>query len=174
MAMKIPAGYWPQINSIIATAKGFLEKGEPLTPMAFVASFTTDTVTPIMLDSRDNETKERSAAMIAAAAADIDADYVFTVMEAWALPKKYLNRVEEIYDKYGSLANFPHRLDVVNFMLETRHGLWSSQCTIKPMPPSKKRRTIMPPEFMFVDGAEGRFANLLPVKDGTPPGSTLQ
>ena len=131
-------------------------------------------VMPALLNRRDNDSKDGSGAMIAAAAADIYADYVFTVMEAWALPKKYPNRVEEIYDKYGSLANFPHLLDIVNFMLETRHGLWSAQCTIKPMPPSKKRRTITLPEFTFVDGAEGRFANLLPVKDGTPAGSTLQ
>ena len=109
-----------------------------------------------------------------AAAAQAEADYVFTVIEAWALPKKYLNRVEEIYEKYGSLANFPHRLDVASFTLETRHGTWMAQCTILPKPPSKKRRTIMPPLFVWGDAAQGRFANLLPVKDDQVAGSTLQ
>ena len=172
--MQIPPSYRAQIDPIVAKAKGFLENGEALAPMAFVGSFTTNTVIPVLLDSTDIDAKERSAATIAAAAKQANADYVFTVMEAWAMPKKYMNRVDEIYEKYGSLANFPHRLDVASFMLETRHGLWMAQCTILPKPPSKKRRTIMPPEFVFGDKAQGRFANLLPVKDDQVPGSTLQ
>ncbi len=172
--MKIPPAYLRHIEPIVEKAKGFLENGEALTPIAFVGSFSDNTVIPVILDSSDDETKDRSAAMIAAAAAQAEADYVFTVIEAWALPKKYLNRVEEIYEKYGSLANFPHRLDVASFTLETRHGTWIAQCTILPKPPSKKRRTIMPPQFVWGDAAQGRFANLLPVKDDGARGSTLQ
>lgn len=172
--MQIPPSYKAHIDPIVAKAKGFLENGEALTPIAFVGSFTNNTVIPIVLDSRDEQGKERSASMIAAAAQQADADYVFTVMEAWALPKKYMTRVDEIYDKYGSLSNFPHRLDVATFMLETRHGSWMAQCTILPKPPSKKRRTIAPPEFVFGDSARGRFANLLPVKLDQEPARTLQ
>ena len=172
--MQIPPAYLKHIEPIVAKAKGFLENGEALTPIAFVGSFTNNTVIPVMLDSSNDETKDRSATMIAAAAAQAEAEYVFTVIEAWALPKKYLNRVEEIYQKYGSIANFPHHLDVASFTLETRHGTWMAQCTILPKPPSKKRRTIMPPEFVFGDSAKGRFANLLPVKDDRPSGSLLQ
>lgn len=172
--MQIPPAYKAHIDPIVAKAKGFLENGEALTPIAFVGSFTNKTVIPVVLDSSDEQGKDRSAAMVAAAAKQTDADYVFTVMEAWALPKKYVTRVEEIYEKYGSLANFPHRLDVATFMLETRHGTWVAQCTILPKPPSKKRRTIMPPEFVFGDGAQGRFSNLLPVKPGREATGTLQ
>ncbi len=172
--MQMPPSYRTHIDPIIARARGFLERGEALTPMAFIGSFANHSVIPIMLDSRDNDAKERSAATIAVAAREADADYVFTVMEAWALPKKYMNRTEEIYDKYGSLANFPHRLDVASFMLETRHGVWMAQCTIQPLPPSKKRRTIMPVQFVYGNGMQGRFANLLPAKDGLTPGDTLQ
>lgn len=106
----------------VALVKGFLEDGEALTPIAFVGSFTNNTVTPIVLDSRGEQSNDRSALTIAAAAQQSDADYVFTVMETRALPKKHMTRVDEIYDKYGSLTNFPHRLDVATFMLETRHG----------------------------------------------------
>ena len=172
--MQIPPAYLRHIEPIVAKAKGFLENGEALTPIAFVGSFTNNTVIPVMLDSSNDDTKDRSATMIAAAATQADADYVFTVIEAWALPKKYLNRVEEIYEKYGSLANFPHRLDVASFTLETRHGTWMAQCTILPKQPSKKCRTIMPPQFVFGDATQGRFANLLPVKDDQVAGSTLQ
>lgn len=172
--MQIPPAYLSHIEPIVAKAKGFLENGEALTPVAFVGTFTNNTVIPIMLDSSSEESKNRSSTMIAAAAAQADADYVFTVIEAWALPKKYLNRVEEIYQQYGSLANFPYRMEVAGFTLETRHGTWMAQCTILPKPPSKKRRTIMPPQFVFGDAAQGRFANLLPVKDDQVTGSTLQ
>ena len=172
--MQIPPAYLRHIEPIVAKAKGFLENGEALTPVAFVGTFTNNTVIPIMLDSSSEESKNRSSTMIAAAAAQADADYVFTVIEAWALPKKYLNRVEEIYQQYGSLANFPHRLEVASFTLETRHGTWMAQCTILPKPPSKKRRTIMPPQFVLGDAAQGRFANLLPAKEHPTHGSTLQ
>jgi len=172
--MQIPQAYLRHIEPIVAKAKGFLENGEALTPIAFVGSFANNTVIPIMLDGSDNETKDRSATMIAAAATQADADYVFTVIEAWALPKKYLSRVDKINEKYGSLENFPQRLEVASFTLETRHGTWIAQCTILLKPPSKKRRTIMPPQFVFGDAAQGHFANLLPVKDGPLPRSTLQ
>ena len=171
--MQIPPAYLKHIEPIVAKAKGFLENGEALTPIAFVGSFSNNTVIPVMLDSSNDATKDRSATMIAAAAAQAEADYVFTVIEAWALPKKYLNRVEEIYEKYGSLANFPHRLDVASFTLETRHGTWMAQCTILPKPPSKKRRTFMPPQFVFGDAAQGRFANLLPTKNEQPASTIL-
>ena len=88
MPVKIPPIYLPQTNYIIATTEEVLEKAERLTPMAFVATVTTDTINPIMLDSRDNETKERSAEMIDSAAADIDVDNLFTGMEACVLAKK--------------------------------------------------------------------------------------
>ena len=172
--MQIPPAYRPYVDPIVAKAKSFLESGEKLLPIAFVGSFSSEQVIPIQLDSRTDEGKDRSAATIAATAQSINADFVFSVMEAWGLPKKYMNRIDEIYDKYGSIANFPHRLDVATFMLETRHGMWLAQCTILPKPPSKKRRTIMPPEFVFGNEMEGRFANLLPVKDGLTPGTTLQ
>ena len=93
-----------------------------------------------MIDLVGNDTCQKKEPVHRAAV-----DYVFTVIKAWALPKKYLNRVEAIYESYGSLANFLHRLDVASFTLETRHGTWMAQCTILPKPPSNKRRTIMPP-----------------------------
>ena len=38
----------------------------------------------------------------------------------------------------------------------------------------KKRRTIMPPQFVWGDAVQGRFANLLPFKDGQVAARTLQ
>ena len=48
-----------------------------------------------------------------------------------------------ILDKYGSIGASPYRVDVVSFGLETRYGVWMSQCEIKPKGISKKKRTIL-------------------------------
>jgi hypothetical protein len=51
---------------------------------------------------------------------------------------------------------------VVSFSLETRQGVWVGSAAIKPKPPSKKKRTFGQVDFIFADGAEGRFVGLLP------------
>jgi hypothetical protein len=55
-------------------------------------------------------------------------------------------------------------------VLETRHGVWMAEVPIKPMGISKKKRTFASPEFRHFTEADGRFVNLLPLKE---PTSTL-
>ncbi len=86
-------------------------------------------------------------------------------MEAWGLPKDKLHRHQAILDRYGAIANSPYKIDTVSFVLETRHGIWTAQLPITPKGPSKKKRTFGEVTLQFVDGAEGRFAGLLPVPD---------
>ena len=104
--MQIPPAYLRHIEPIVAKAKSFLENGEALTPVAFVGLFTNTTVIPVTLDSSNDETKDRSATMIAAAAKQAGADYVFMVIEAWALPKKYLNRSRRYAKSTAHLPTF--------------------------------------------------------------------
>ena len=49
--------------------------------------------------------------------------------------------------------------------LETRHGVWMAEVPIKPKGVSKKKRTIGQPEFRHFTEVQGRFVNLLPLKD---------
>ncbi len=62
----------------------------------------------------------------------------------------------------GSIGASPYKIDIVSFSLETRHGTWMAQASIKPKGHSKKKRTCGEVSFIHYDGAEGRFTRLLP------------
>ncbi len=162
----MPESYWKMISPMIAKAKGFLENGETLAPVAFVGSFSSDSTIPVLLKSSSNEAKDSSALAIKLAAESLNADFIFLLMEAWSLRKDKLLQMEAIMDKYGSIGASPYAVDVVSMALETRHGVWVAEVPIKPKGISKKKRTIGTPEFRHFTEFEGRFINLLPVKEG--------
>ena len=90
------------------------------------------------------------------------------VESAYSLRADKVARYEEILDEYGSLADCPAswRIDVVSLSLETRHGVWVAQVPVRPKGISKKKRTIGAPEFRHYTEVQGRFTDLLPVKEG--------
>ena len=164
--MKLPPKYEELIMPLVSKAKGFLEAGEDLSAIAFIGNFETKQTIPVVLNTASDETKDASARAIALIAAEIEADFVFNIMEGWGLPKDKLDRFEEIVERYGSIGASPYKIDTANFMLETRHGIWGCQMPLKFKAPSKKRRTFAGQViFQFMDGAEGRFTGLLPKKD---------
>ncbi len=164
--MKLPSRYEELILPLVAKAKGFLEAGEDLSPLAFIGNFETKQTVPVLIDTATEESKDSSVRAIALMAAEIDADYVFNIMEGWGLPKDKMNKYQEIIERYGSVGASPYKIDTANFMLETRHGVWGCQVPLKFKAPSKKRRTFAAPViFTFMDGAEGRFVGLLPRKE---------
>ena len=55
---------------------------------------------------------------------------------------------------------------MVSLSLETRHGVWVGQVPIKPSGISKNKRMIVAPEFRHYTEVQGRFVDLLPVKEG--------
>jgi hypothetical protein len=156
-----PESYLKVINPLIDTARGFLEQGEELAPIAFVGSFSSGKTIPVLLDSTGDASKDHSVLAIRMAAEMLDADFVFVIMEAWSLRKDKMGQMEAILDKYGSIGASPYRVDVVTFALETRHGVWMAECEIKPKGISKKKRTIGKPAFRFFTEVEGRFSHFL-------------
>ena len=170
--MDIPAKYLEVIEPLIAKARSFVEAGESLTAIAFVGNFATRQILNVGIRTTDDDAKDSSARAIQLAAAQLDADFVFTVMEAWGLPKDKVRRHEEIRDQYGSIGNSPFKLDIVGFVLETRYGIWISQVSLKPKGFSKKRRTFGEVAFRRMDEAHGRFVELLPVRDDMLVGGT--
>ena len=162
----MPENYWKIIAPLIDTARGFLEKGESLSPFAFVGSFSSDMCIPVLLQSASPEAKDKSALAIEAAAESLNADFIFILMEAWSLRKDKVSQMDAILDKYGSIGASPYAVDIVSMALETRHGVWMAEVPIKPKGISKKKRTIGTPEFRHYTEVEGRFVNLLPMKDG--------
>ena len=162
----MPESYWKFVSPLIAKAKGFLESGETLAPVAFVGSFASESTIPVLLKSSSIEAKDSSALAIRLAAEELNADFIFLLMEAWSLRKDKLLQRDTIMDKYGSIGASPYAVDVVSMALETRHGIWVAEVPIKPKGISKKKRTIGTPEFRHFTEFEGRFVNLLPVKEG--------
>ena len=86
----------------------------------------------------------------------LEADFVFTIMEAWSLRPDKVPQMDAILDKYGSIGASPYAVDVCPLMLETRRGMWVAQPQIKPKGISKKKRTIGAVEFRYYTEAEGR------------------
>ena len=115
-----------------------------------------------MIDTQTADAKDRSAHLIMAAADQTQADSIFTVMEAYGLPRDKMPRYQEILNKYGSVGNSPYSIDTAAFVVETRYGVWRAQVPLKPKGYSKKKRTFGPMELQFMDGVEGRFVGLLP------------
>lgn len=166
-AMQIPTVYLDLIQPLINEARRRLEIGERLAPMCFVGNLTSHQVVSIAIDTRSEDTKDRSAEDIQHAADTIEADVIFTIMEGRGLPKDKIARYQEALDRYGSLSACPWRIDVVSFTLETRHGTWGCSVGLKFKPPSKKRRMFAEAvNLVHVDQAEGRFAGLLPAEEG--------
>ncbi|MCC7279067.1 MAG: hypothetical protein IT487_12240, partial [Chromatiaceae bacterium] len=83
----MPPKYLAVVTPLVDKAREILESGESLQPFAFVGNFATGRILPVLLDTRDDRAKDGSAAAIRLAAEQTQAHFVFTIMEAWALPK---------------------------------------------------------------------------------------
>jgi len=165
--MQLPQAYLDIVLPLIESARGFLENGESLQPFAFVGNHTTRQIAAILIDTQTGDSKDRSVEHIRSAAEQTQADFIFTIMEAWGLPKDKMPHFQEIMDKYGSVGASPYKIDTAAFMLETLYGVWGCQVTLKPKVYSKKKRTFGKVELPFLDGVEGLFVGLLPQVEKT-------
>ena len=161
----IPTAYRTIIDPLIAVARGIVEQGERLVPVAFVGNLSTRQTHQVMMNADSEQAKDDSAYLIRQLAAIHEADFVFVIMDAWGLPQDKVSRYQEIMERYGSIGGSPYRIDVVSFSLETHHGLWMAQAPAKPKGVSKKRRTFDEPQFHYSTEVQGRFVDLLPAKD---------
>jgi hypothetical protein len=157
----MPSKYLAVVTPLVDKAREILESGESLQPFAFIGNFETGRVLPVLIDMRDDRAKDGSVAAIRRAAEQTQAHFVFTVTEAWALPKDKLHRYGEIVEKYGSIGASPYRIDAATFVLETAYGTWLAQANLKPKGISKRKRTFGKVDFLFGDQTEGRFGGLL-------------
>ncbi len=168
-----PQAYMDTIGPLIDNARGFLEAGQQLQAFAFVGNLTANQVIPVTIQPGSDENKDRSAREIQSAALVLEADFVFTIMEAWSLRPDKMPQMDAILDKYGSIGASPFAIDVCSFALETRRGVWVALEQIKPKGISKKKRTIGKVEFRYYTDVRGRFTHLLPAKDGDAPPTIL-
>ena len=78
----VPENYWRVISPLIVKAREFLEEGETLTSIAFLVSFSSGKIIPVILQAASDEAKDNSALAIRTAAQSADANFVFVLMEA--------------------------------------------------------------------------------------------
>jgi hypothetical protein len=161
-----PQAYMDIISPLIDTSRGYLENGDKLQAMAFVGNLTTKQVIPVMIQPGSGEDKDQSSRNIQSVAQISEADFVFTIMEAWSLRRDKISKMDAIMDKYGSIGASPYAIDVCSIALETRRGVWVAQQQIKPKGISKKKRTIGVVVFRHFTEVAGRFMHLLPKKEG--------
>lgn len=161
----IPSTYLGIIQPLIDTARGIMERGESLIPFAFVGNLSTRETFAVMLDTGSDAKKDRSADTIRQLAHAHRADFVFVIMDAWALPPDKMGEVDQILERYGSIGASPYRVDVVAFSLETRHGIWVAQVAVQSKGGATTARTFAAPAFQHFTEVQGRFVDLLPVKD---------
>jgi hypothetical protein len=158
----MPDAYRAVIDPLIAMARTIMERGETLQAIAFIGNFTRQSVQQVLMNNTSEAAKDASCDLVARVAAQHDADFVFIISEAWALREDKVQQMEQILARYGSISACPYRIDSATFSLETRHGLWFGQATIKPKGLSKKKRTFGEVRFRFFTEAQGRFQGLLP------------
>ena len=168
-----PPAYMDIIAPLIVKARDFLENGAKLEAFAFVGNLSTKNVMPVPIDPGSEENKDESALTIESAAALLEADFVFAVMEAWSLRADKMVQMDAILEKYGSVGASPFAVDVCALTLETKRGIWVAQPQIKPKGISKRKRTFGTVEFRYYDRVEGRFTNMLPTKPGDEPPALL-
>lgn len=166
MQREIPERYVALITPLIDTARGILEQGGSLPQQAFVGSSDPRTILRVAIDTSSVAAKNFSARAVRAAASHVQADFVFTVMEAWGLPPDKAPMGDEIVEKYGSIGESPYRVDIVSLVLETTEGVWGCTAPIRPKGASSKRRTFGQVTFLFASEARGRFLGVLPGAPG--------
>lgn len=158
----IPETYWKMVAPLIERARVLLENDESLHPIAFVGSSRNQTIKIVVLNTAGGDVENTSAEQVRQVAYREDADFVFTVMEAWGLPPEKVSKYQAIIDQYGSIEASPYAVDFVSFALETVRGSWVAQVPLKPKGISKRKKTFGEPRFRLVTESAGGFATLLP------------
>ena len=169
----IPEQYRTLVDHFIATARGIAEKGEAIQSMLFIGSLEKGQFVSVLMDADNADEKESAGEHARRVAAMLNADYSMMVGEAWALTPRDTARSDAILDDYGSIGNYPGRIEIAAFMLETRYGMWGGQAALKFKGASKKKRTFGKVEFLKVDSGEGRLANIIQ-KDADASKASMQ
>lgn len=160
-----PTKYVAILSDIIDQIQSNLKKHDQLVPLAYLLNQKEMAIFASQFD--DEKQKNYFSELIKQHASKINADAICFVAESWTLPEKYRNKADmtRILKQYGSISEFPERVEIIAISLETREGKWTGMGDIKP---AKKGRKMTGLKWMKVEMMEGRFSHLLPVKYPTP------
>ena len=170
----LPQKYAGLVDYFVEKTRELLKQGQIVSTNTFIVNTANSTLVNICYASSDDADLDETEDAIRQIAETENADFVFTVMEAWGLSEEKNADCDRICEEYGSIAESPYAIDACCFILETYEGLWVAQANIKPKGHSKKKRTIRDVEFTYADSAEGRFTNFLPKMDSIASSANSQ
>lgn len=167
----MPKAYRDLIEPLIGTTREIFAAGATLAPIALVGNIATRDMRLVTMDPHSADPKNDLVSAIRTVAKHQEADFIFTVMDAWALDPAQAHRYEEIIERYGSIGQSPYRIDIVSFSIETHWGVWMAQAPLEMREGGS--RTFAEPDFRRYPEAAGRFGGLLPAKDGEDTATVL-
>jgi len=145
-------------DTIFEAVKLNFETHDQLMPVAFIGNDKTFGVVGGYFG--DNSDKDAFAEAVKETAKEIHATFVLFVSESWIAPEAAQDFIDN-RDKYPSVSDHPLRKEVVVFQYESHTGC---KVGIGEIVRTATTKTLIKPTLRDVDGMQGRFTHLLPLK----------
>lgn len=156
-----PPDVQPLIDKVLAICREQMTEGT-VTPVTYVIESKSRLLVPVEMHMPDNVAKDISAALVRMTAKSIKADMTIMVTEAWSLSAADAARHAEIVEQYGSIGEYPGKLDILMVTVQTRAGHWMARAPIETRGQARRCGEL---EVMRAEGAAGRFTNFLGDED---------
>lgn len=155
------------VEQVLATCRAQMTEG-PVAATTYIVNTASKSLLPIEMYVPNDVAKEMSADVVRWVAKNALADATITVSEAWTLSQQDAKRYEEIRARYGSIGEYPGRLEILMVSVETYAGNWLGQA---PIETKGKARRIGPMTIHAAlagdptTGVAGRFSHFLPPRE---------
>lgn len=161
MDTTFPADLAAQVDKVLAICRAQMTEGA-VAAVTYVIDSRTGTMVPVEMHMPNEVSKDISAAMVRWTAKNMKADATIMVNEAWTLSREDLQRHAEIIARYGSIRDYPGKLDVLMVQVQTRAGHWLGRA---PIEHAGDARRCGPMEVIRGDAAAGTLTNFLPPEE---------
>lgn len=157
-----PPEVQPLVDKILALCREQMTEGT-VKPVTYVIDTAKKVMVPVEMYMPNNVAKDVAAALVRWTAKNMKADATIMVTEAWSLSEADSKHYQAIMDKYGSIGEYPGKLDVLMVSVQTRAGAWTGRA---PIETKGEARRCGPLEVIRPNISTGRLMNFL--DDDTP------
>lgn len=109
----------------IELARIYLAEGKELSHMFILINLAKREVKSIVALYNDDLQKDVVSQNIRDEVKRFNADAIISAVEGWSLEPKDTLNYQAIIQKYGSISNYPDKIEVVSFFVETGDGVWA-------------------------------------------------
>lgn len=150
-----PPDVAPLVERIMAICREQLTEGA-VTPVTYVIDSKEQLLVPVEQHMPAKIATDIAGAMVRWTATTIHADMTIAVSEAWSLSSADSPRYREIIDQYGSIGDYPGKLDVLMVNVQTRAGCWRGRAPIETRGQARRCGAlevirVEPPPASFLD-----------------------